>query len=283
MLKSIGKSNSFISLKEENEELKTHRMLFIHDLLSPTITILKNEDQIFQIGNPKFKFQYVRILGIVIEINNDTLWIDDSSGCISVKFPVNGIYSNKFNLIEIGCQLEILGRLKEYRNRNNKVERYVEGQSFNIKNDPIYEILRPLEIIKLYKENYFSGKHEPAKVTSIMLEDEDDVNNDINLSTYPGPINTKKRKLEEEEKDEDSDNFSDFGNSLLDLPDFTNIESSFNENENQIYELLKQYPDGLSFNDIQKKLNIMSEDLSQNLQNLQTSKIYINKNKYFIL
>jgi len=45
-----------------------------------------------------------------------------------VKFPVNGIYSNKFNLIEIGCQLEILGRLKEYRNSNDRVERYVEGQ-----------------------------------------------------------------------------------------------------------------------------------------------------------
>jgi len=54
-----------------------------------------------------------------------------------------------------------------------------------------------------------------------VLEDEDDVINDISLSTYPGPINTKKRKLEEVENDEDSDNYSDFGNSLLDLTDFT--------------------------------------------------------------
>ena len=86
-----------------------------------------------------------------------------------------------------------------------------------------------MEIIKLYKENYFSGKHEPAKVTSIKWEDEDDVN-DINLSTYPGPINTRKRKLEEEEKedeDDGSDSFSDFGNSLIDLTDFTNNYYNF--------------------------------------------------------
>jgi len=54
-----------------------------------------------------------------------------------------------------------------------------------------------------------------------MLEDEVDVN-DIKLSTYPGQINPKKRKFEEEEeKNEDSDNFSDFDNSLYDFADIT--------------------------------------------------------------
>ncbi|ORX75674.1 hypothetical protein BCR32DRAFT_271770 [Anaeromyces robustus] len=269
MLKSIN-NDSFNLETEEYEELKTHRMLFIHDLLSPKVTILKNdEQQIFQIGNPKFNFQFIRILGVIIKIENDTLWIDDSSGSISIKLPKNGLFSEKFDLIQLGSQLEVLGRLREHNNSNNKRERYIEGESFNIKNDPIYEILRPLEIIKLYKESYFSGIHKPTKVTSILLED-DDIN-DINLSTYPGSINNKKRKFKEdsekESKDDDSDNYSDYGNSLLDFSDI-NIESIFNENENGILELLKKYPDGLSSNEIQKKLNnIPNQELSQSLQN----------------
>ncbi|KAL6588698.1 hypothetical protein U3516DRAFT_836512 [Neocallimastix sp. 'constans'] len=268
MLKSINSSNSFNLNKEESKELKTHRLLFIHDLILPNVTVLKNSKlQIFQIGNPKFNFNKVRILGIVTQIKNDILWIDDSSGCISVKLPKKGIYANRFDLFKVGCQLEVLGQLIECNN-NNIIERFIEGESFNIKNDPIYEILRPLEIIKLYKENYFSGIHRPTKVTSIMLEDEEDIN-DVNLSTYPGSVITRKRKFEEEtenEKDE-SDDFSDFGNSLLDISDI-NIEVEFNENENKIYELLKKYPNGLSFNDIQKKLNnIQSQDLIQGLQN----------------
>ncbi|ORX44506.1 hypothetical protein BCR36DRAFT_586122 [Piromyces finnis] len=285
MLKATN-SETFSIKEYEYEELKTHRMLFIHDILSPEITILHNkEHQIFQIGNPKFNFQFIRILGLVTDINEDTLWIDDSTGCISVKLPINGLYSNKLNIIHSGCQLEVLGCLKEIHNKSiNKIERYIEGKSFNIKNDPIYEILRSLEIIKLYKENYFSGIHKPKKVTSIMLEDEDDVN-DIKLSTYPGQVNPKKRKLEEEkEENNDSDNYSDFDNSIYDFEDITNIESSFRESENQIFELLKKYPNGLSFDSIHKKLNIPNEDLNQSLQNLQaSSKIYINQNKYFIL
>jgi len=69
-------NNTFSIREDEYEELKTHRMLFIHDILLPEISILLNADhQIFQIGNPKFNFQYIRILGLVTDINNDTLWI----------------------------------------------------------------------------------------------------------------------------------------------------------------------------------------------------------------
>jgi len=61
-----------------------------------------------------------------------------------------------------------------------------------------------------------------------MLEDEEDIN-DVNLSTYPGSVITRKRKFEEEtenEKDE-SDDFSDFGNSLLDISDISMLKIKY--------------------------------------------------------
>lgn len=139
-----------------------HRLLFIKDCLSAKLISNSNNDCLFQFGNPAFTFTNVRLLGIVVGITeNIEIQIDDGTAVISLR-------PTPYKSVRIGDQIECLGSLCV----DSTTSRYVQCYQITHKDDIMLELLRPLEMIRLYKNHYFpqSFNAGSTKIPSLPLE-----------------------------------------------------------------------------------------------------------------
>jgi len=104
-----------------------------------------------------------RVLGIVVEIIETSIGpiilVDDSSGVITVHF--RGSIHNHVKKLSIGSLVECFAELRppsfspcfSWFWQSN----YLYCVGITVKNDPLHEVLRYLQIVHLYRHHYFGG------------------------------------------------------------------------------------------------------------------------------
>ena len=79
---------------------------------------------------------------------------DDSSGLIDVRVP-HALFSKSVrDILQLGCCVDFVANI----DISNDGTRSLTAQGCSVKEDPLADILRPLELIKLHQTVYFQGQ-----------------------------------------------------------------------------------------------------------------------------
>ncbi|TPX57426.1 hypothetical protein SpCBS45565_g08206 [Spizellomyces sp. 'palustris'] len=154
------------------DDLRVHRVLFIEDLLTVPRVLLPQQTSpptiAYKFGSPSFFFLRVRAAGIVVDTptnaihidpqdsENSIFYIDDASGVIGFRIRPQLLYTSRGQRLKKGIHVDVLGQLMEGSNTFG-AERWIDCHGFDVKEDPIMDIMRPLETIKIYRQHYFSS------------------------------------------------------------------------------------------------------------------------------
>eukprot|EP00054_Salpingoeca_dolichothecata_P012614 m.69947 g.69947 ORF g.69947 m.69947 type:complete len:230 (+) comp20031_c0_seq5:162-851(+) len=124
-----------------------HRVIFLGHL--KTICSVDSESDVFHFGQPLLPLSCVRVSGIVVEKTEDSVLLDDGTGvmpvipdetCAAVYVP------------SVGDQVEYIGKI--HRKEGNA---FVSAYGISHKTNAMFEALRCLETVHLYKSIYFPG------------------------------------------------------------------------------------------------------------------------------
>eukprot|EP00128_Syssomonas_multiformis_P011152 Colp12_sorted_trinity150504_noHs@11816 len=136
-----------------------HRFLLVSDLL----TMPRDEEVVgeFLFGNPLCSVRCVRVSGVIVELGekreSKQYWcmLDDGTGIIYITS------TKRLEACKLGVYAEFIGELKEEDGR-----RLVRAYGFSVKDDPMSEVARMLELVKLYRDHYFEGGPSSEKTAA---------------------------------------------------------------------------------------------------------------------
>ncbi|KNC98050.1 uncharacterized protein SPPG_06464, partial [Spizellomyces punctatus DAOM BR117] len=207
MAPTMSESKSF-------DDLRVHRVLFIEDLLTvPRVTLpqqMSPPKTAYKFGSPSFFFLRVRAAGIVVDTPTDAIhidpqdsensifYIDDASGVIGFRIRPQLLYTSRGQRLKKGIHVDVLGQLMEGPNTIG-AERWIDCHGFDVKEDPIMDIMRPLVTIKIYRQDYFSAI---PSLGGSKVEDQDKAPSNPYAPAKPGiapPIIPSKRPIEDDE------------------------------------------------------------------------------------
>ncbi|KAK9703952.1 hypothetical protein K7432_010473 [Basidiobolus ranarum] len=186
------------SQKSKIVDPRIHRILFAQDLLTAKYILT---EELFYTGSPKFGFDKVRFTGILVQqsdiislsepekpdsdvpekpkITKTLCFLDDATGILPVLFDnSNNSPLKRQKRLVLGDQIEVIGSLRSqdlsvyFMEQELSTEslpqgewsRWIECNGWETQEDPIYEVLRSLELVKLYRDHYFLDKFPPSPI-----------------------------------------------------------------------------------------------------------------------
>ncbi|CAK4156277.1 unnamed protein product [Aphanomyces euteiches] len=126
--------------------------ILLQDALNPSRCQWDDGRKQYLFGSPAQYFTRVRVLGVVRASSTKAIEVDDGTAVTAVQLPTQMRFQS-------GDLVECIGELRPSRQALRSC--YILASNIMVVKDPNMETLRFLEVIKLYKECYFSGRPPP--------------------------------------------------------------------------------------------------------------------------